>query len=269
MIQLYDTLLRRLGVTEYRLELNSIGDRECRPAYLERLRAWLDEHDDRARRRRRASRRRRSPLRALRQHRREAAASRRCSARRRRSATRSATPAASTSRRCAATSTPTASRYELVPTLVRGLDYYTRTTWEFVGPEDGSQSTISRRRPLRRPGRGARRPADAGRRLRRRDRAAPARARGRAASGRGAGDRRLLRRRGRRAARAALLALVAELRAAGSRRTPTTPAARSRASSPRRGRLGAETVVIVRDGVDGPQRRQDDVSSPRWSQLVA
>ena len=25
-------------------------------------------------------------------------------------------------------------RYELVPTLVRGLDYYTRTTWEFVGP---------------------------------------------------------------------------------------------------------------------------------------
>ena len=28
-------------------------------------------------------------------------------------------------------------RYELVPTLVRGLDYYTRTTWEFVGPEGG------------------------------------------------------------------------------------------------------------------------------------
>jgi len=30
-----------------------------------------------------------------------------------------------------------------VPTLVRGLDYYTRTTWEFVGPEGGSQSTLS------------------------------------------------------------------------------------------------------------------------------
>ena len=28
-------------------------------------------------------------------------------------------------------------RYEVVPTLVRGLDYYTRTTWEFVGPEGG------------------------------------------------------------------------------------------------------------------------------------
>ena len=34
-------------------------------------------------------------------------------------------------------------RYELVPTLVRGLDYYTRTTWEFVGPEGGSHSTLS------------------------------------------------------------------------------------------------------------------------------
>jgi histidyl-tRNA synthetase len=26
---------------------------------------------------------------------------------------------------------------------VRGLDYYTRTTWEFVGPEAGAQSAIS------------------------------------------------------------------------------------------------------------------------------
>jgi histidyl-tRNA synthetase len=34
-------------------------------------------------------------------------------------------------------------RYELVPTLVRGLDYYTRTAWEFVGPEGGSTSTLS------------------------------------------------------------------------------------------------------------------------------
>ena len=33
--------------------------------------------------------------------------------------------------------------YELVPTLVRGLDYYTRTAWEFVGPEKGSQNALS------------------------------------------------------------------------------------------------------------------------------
>ena len=33
--------------------------------------------------------------------------------------------------------------YELVPTLVRGLDYYSRTTWEFVGPMDNENATIS------------------------------------------------------------------------------------------------------------------------------
>ena len=47
MIQLYHALLGRLGVTEFALELNSIGCRECRPAYLERLRAWLDANLDR------------------------------------------------------------------------------------------------------------------------------------------------------------------------------------------------------------------------------
>jgi len=46
VIQLYDALLRRLGVTDYRLELNSIGDAACRPAYLERLRPWLAERED-------------------------------------------------------------------------------------------------------------------------------------------------------------------------------------------------------------------------------
>jgi histidyl-tRNA synthetase len=30
-----------------------------------------------------------------------------------------------------------------VPTLVRGLDYYTRTAWEFLGPDEGAQSTLS------------------------------------------------------------------------------------------------------------------------------
>ena len=32
IVQLYDTLLGNLGVTEYTLQLNSIGDRNCRPA---------------------------------------------------------------------------------------------------------------------------------------------------------------------------------------------------------------------------------------------
>jgi histidyl-tRNA synthetase len=46
VIQFYDELLRNLGVQRYELQLNSIGDRECRPAYLEKLNAWLDEHVD-------------------------------------------------------------------------------------------------------------------------------------------------------------------------------------------------------------------------------
>ncbi len=34
-------------------------------------------------------------------------------------------------------------RYELVPTLVRGLDYYSRTTWEFIGATGNENSSIS------------------------------------------------------------------------------------------------------------------------------
>jgi histidyl-tRNA synthetase len=47
LIQLYDALLGRLGVTQSHLDLNSIGCRECRPAYLETLRAWLQTNLDR------------------------------------------------------------------------------------------------------------------------------------------------------------------------------------------------------------------------------
>src|SRR5205807_2344109 len=46
IIQLYHELLRRLGITKWELHLNSIGDANCRPQYVERLNAWLDEHDD-------------------------------------------------------------------------------------------------------------------------------------------------------------------------------------------------------------------------------
>ena len=139
IVQLYDTWLRNLGVEDYTLQLNSIGDRQCRPAYLERLEAWLDEHDgvldDEAREKRRTSPLRvfdvKSPavLEAL-----------------------AAAPKIGESL-CADCEQHFATvrglldaygvRYELVPTLVRGLDYYTRTTWEFVGPDEGAQSSIS------------------------------------------------------------------------------------------------------------------------------
>src|SRR5258705_1956178 len=46
IIQLYHELLRRLGVTKWELRLNSIGDANCRPQYVERLNEWLDAHAD-------------------------------------------------------------------------------------------------------------------------------------------------------------------------------------------------------------------------------
>ena len=47
LLQLYDTLLHRLGVSAYHLELNSIGCRTCRPAYLGTLRSWLATNEHR------------------------------------------------------------------------------------------------------------------------------------------------------------------------------------------------------------------------------
>jgi len=142
VIHLYDALLGRLGIHDYRLELNSIGDAACRPAYLRRLRLWLAEHSgelDEATREQAA----RNPLRAL-----DNLAAKPPSVQ---EALRQA-PAigdalcencrvhfAEVRRYLDAFGV----RYELVPTLVRGLDYYTRTTWEFLGPERGSQSALS------------------------------------------------------------------------------------------------------------------------------
>jgi len=139
IIQLYDTLLHRLGIKQYRLELNSIGCRECRPAYLEKLRAWLAEHEDEldADAREKAAT---SPLRVFDV---------------KSPATRKLLEAApkigeSLCEACVlhfslvkAILTETGVDYELVPTLVRGLDYYSRTTWEFIGPMDNENSTIS------------------------------------------------------------------------------------------------------------------------------
>jgi histidyl-tRNA synthetase len=142
VIQLYDTLLGRLGITEYRLELNSIGDAACRPAYLDRLRPWLDDHAselDEATR----DQAQRNPLRALDNIAAKPAAVRDV-------LRRAPTIGDSLCEACRAHFAEVRRyldafgvRYELVPTLVRGLDYYTRTTWEFIGPEGGSQSTLS------------------------------------------------------------------------------------------------------------------------------
>ena len=142
LLQLYDTLLFRLGVSAYHLELNSIGCRTCRPAYLETLRAWLatNEHRLDADTRAKVAT---SPLRVFDNYLAKPDAVR---------AALGEAPKIGESlcEECVvhfaavrADLDATGVAYTLVPTLVRGLDYYTRTTWEFIGPMDNENSTIS------------------------------------------------------------------------------------------------------------------------------
>jgi histidyl-tRNA synthetase len=142
VIQLYDALLTRLGISDYALELNSIGCRDCRPAYLERLGAWLAANEarlDEATREKAAT----SPLRVF-----DNLDAKPASVR---EALREApTVGESLCNACQAHFAAvrrdldaSGVTYEHVPTLVRGLDYYTRTTWEFLGPEEGAQSALS------------------------------------------------------------------------------------------------------------------------------
>jgi histidyl-tRNA synthetase len=138
LIQLYDELLARLGITKYKLLLNSIGDENCRPAYLERLTAWLDEHedvlDDEARQKRATS-----PLRVfdVKDERVQAALA---------DAPKIGDALCDECREHFEAVEAHLENYgvefELVPTLVRGLDYYTRTAFEFVDEAIGAQSSI-------------------------------------------------------------------------------------------------------------------------------
>ncbi|HXV35196.1 MAG TPA: histidine--tRNA ligase [Gaiellaceae bacterium] len=128
LIQLFTEIERRGGVGHTRLELNSIGDRECRPAYVKELQAFLaarhDVLDEETLRRAEVS-----PLRvfdtkdrAVRRVLADAPAigdSLCASCREHFAAVRGFLDAYGV-------------EYELVPTLVRGLDYYTRTVFEFV-----------------------------------------------------------------------------------------------------------------------------------------
>jgi histidyl-tRNA synthetase len=138
LLQFYDDLLRRVGVTDYVLELNSIGDANCRPAYLEQLEAWLDEHDAELDEEARVKRQT-SPLRVfdVKSERVQAALAEApkigealCDACREHfEQVKGFLDAVGVS-------------YELRPTLVRGLDYYTRTTFEFKDEAIGAQDSI-------------------------------------------------------------------------------------------------------------------------------
>ncbi|HEX9381422.1 MAG TPA: histidine--tRNA ligase [Gaiellaceae bacterium] len=138
VIQLYAELLGRLGVTEYELHLNTIGDQTCRPKYIEELTRWLDLNDHLLNEEARAKRRT-SPLRVF--------------------------DVKDANVQAALASAPDLSeylcdacrehfhavrahlnsyeiQYEIKHRLVRGLDYYTRTVFEFKSRDLGAQDSI-------------------------------------------------------------------------------------------------------------------------------
>jgi len=142
LLQLYDTLLHRLGVSAYHLELNSIGCRTCRPAYLGTLRSWLatNEHRLDAGTRAKVAT---SPLRVFDNLLAKPEAVRTALADAPKIGESLCEECLAHFAAVRADLDTTGVVYTLVPTLVRGLDYYTRTTWEFIGPMDNENSTIS------------------------------------------------------------------------------------------------------------------------------
>jgi histidyl-tRNA synthetase len=138
VIEVYTEILRQVGITRWELHLNSIGDAACRPAYVERLNDWLDAHNDllgEEALHKRAT----SPLQVFDV---------------KDPALRAALDDApkigdSLCDACREHFAEVRSRldrlgvsYVLDPALVRGLDYYTRTTFEFMGEEHNANSVI-------------------------------------------------------------------------------------------------------------------------------
>lgn len=142
LIQLYDTLLHRLGVSAYHLELNSIGCSICRPAYLDALRAWLDGNEHRLDGETRAKVAV-SPLRVFDNYLAKTESVRTALDEAPKIGESLCEECVEKFARVRADLDATGVGYTLVPTLVRGLDYYTRTTWEFIGPMENENSTIS------------------------------------------------------------------------------------------------------------------------------
>jgi histidyl-tRNA synthetase len=138
VIDLLCTFYETLGLTGIALQLNSIGDSVCRPAYIEKLRAYYADKLDRicgdCRRRYELN-----PLRML-----------DCKNEPCQPFKAGAPKIADNLCEACAEHFGTVKRllnelditYVIEPTLVRGLDYYTRTAFEFQPFEEGQQSTI-------------------------------------------------------------------------------------------------------------------------------
>lgn len=136
VVAVADEGFRALGLTAYRLEISSLGDADCRPAYGELLREFLADLplDERTRERAQVN-----PLRVLDDKRpevRELVADA--------PLLRDHLSPASAAHHAAVLAhlDDMGVAYVENPRLVRGLDYYTKTTFEFVHDGLGAQSAI-------------------------------------------------------------------------------------------------------------------------------
>lgn len=127
---------KSLGLTNFRLLLNSLGDKECRPAYRAALQEFLRGLDLDEDTRRRIDI---NPLRVL-DDKREAVQKQLVGAPMLRDHLCEACKAYHEEVRALLTAAGVA--FEDDEKLVRGLDYYTRTTFEFVHDGLGSQSAV-------------------------------------------------------------------------------------------------------------------------------
>ncbi|MFD5870829.1 histidine--tRNA ligase [Streptomyces sp. NPDC060322] len=136
LIILADQAYRSLGLSRFRILLNSLGDKECRPVYREALQTFLRDLDLDEETRRRIEI---NPLRVL-DDKRADVQKQLTGAPMLRDFLCDACKAYHEEVRDLLTAAGVA--YEDDEKLVRGLDYYTRTTFEFVHDGLGSQSAV-------------------------------------------------------------------------------------------------------------------------------
>lgn len=136
LIILADQAYRALGLRGFRILLNSLGDKECRPVYREALQGFLRDLDLDEETRRRVEI---NPLRVL-DDKRSEVQKQLTGAPMLRDHLCDACKAYHEEVRALLTAAGVA--YEDDEKLVRGLDYYTRTTFEFVHDGLGSQSAV-------------------------------------------------------------------------------------------------------------------------------
>lgn len=139
MLALLLHLFEEWGLPDLKLHLNSIGDPLCRPSYVERLTEFLRSRKAKLCRDCQG-RLGRNPLRVLDC---KNPGCRAVTAHAPKSVEFLCDPCADHFRRLRELLDALDVRYELDPRLVRGLDYYTRTTFEIVNPALGAQNAVA------------------------------------------------------------------------------------------------------------------------------